>query len=805
MLLLPLSVAVPLLLAVIAPWLIRRFGSRVCVPLALVPLGLGVALVAAWAQAPSNELPAFFAPWASALGLDWGFRLDGLALLFSGLILGIGTLVLLYCSGYFGKKPVLGAEVVGWLLAFLAAMLGIVIADNLLLLFVFWELTSISSFMLIGVTRTPEARAAAKCALLTTVLGGLAMLAGFVLMGMAYETYSISAMVEAGPMGATHPEFYVAAFVLVLIGAVTKSAQFPFHFWLPGAMAAPTPVSAYLHSATMVKAGVFLLARLNPVLGGTEWWLIGVTAFGAATVLVAFITLPRLADLKQILAYSTVISLGAMTLLLGLAEPTGGLSIIAALVFLLAHALYKSALFLSAGSVDHGSGTRDVWQLRGLRRTMPVTAALAAVAALSMAGVAPFLGFVAKEKALLVALEAELGVWWYGLMLTMVVTALAAVYVAVRVAWTPYFGRTNEVAEKAHESPRTMLIAMAVPALLGLAAGFLLPFVGAQIIAPAAHSVAGMPLETKLELWHGFTPELFIGLGALVLGVLFAAVAPALARFLPKRPLAQQGYDASLAGMLALGGWLTRTIQNGNLRVYMIVVLLFFVAAILASSLTFALEVQIPYHVEPNEVGIVVAALIAIGAVGTALARSRLVAIFGLGLTGLGLSLLFLLYAAPDLALTLLVVEVLTVVLLVLAFQRLPDYVRSRTPGRTAVAGVVAVAVGVAVTLLVFSALSDPRLGEISETYAKLSVPEGEGRNVVNVILVDFRALDTLGEIVVLAIAAVGMMALVRRGRRALRHPMAQHSGVHPVPRSQRQPGTATSEGKEGADALDHS
>ena len=342
-----------------------------------------------------------------ALGVNLSFTVDGLSLLFALLISGVGALVLVYAGGYLAGSPQLG-RLYAFLLFFMASMLGLVLADNLLLLFVFWELTSLSSYLLIGFDHErAEARAAALQALLVTGGGSLALLAGFLLLGQVGGSLELSALLSR-PGAVTAHLLYVPILLLVLAGAFTKSAQFPFHFWLPAAMAAPTPVSAYLHSATMVKAGVYLLARLSPVLGGTDFWVWLVTVTGSATMLVGAYLALRQSDLKLILAYSTVSALGVMTSLLGLG---GALAVRAALAFLLGHALYKGALFLVAGALDHQTGTRDVDRLAGLARAMPITALAAGLAALSMAGIPPLFGFIAKELSYEATLHAPASAW----------------------------------------------------------------------------------------------------------------------------------------------------------------------------------------------------------------------------------------------------------------------------------------------------------------------------------------------------------------------------------------------------------
>ena len=744
--------------AFFTPWLVRRFPSHAGRLLALLPLAQTIYFAVLLVRSVPGEAGGFSLPWAASLGLQLSFRTDGLGLLFALLISGIGCLVVLYGSGYLKGHRDLGRFYL-WLFVFMASMLGVVLADNLILLFVFWELTSLSSFMLIGFKHDEQrSRDAALQALLVTGLGGLVMLAGFILLGETGGTYEISQLLTRGDLLRTSP-LYLPALILVLVGAFTKSAQFPFHFWLPNAMEAPTPVSAYLHSATMVKAGVYLIARLNPALGGTAAWHTIIAIVGAATMLAgAYLALSQ-TDLKRMLAYSTVAALGTMTLLIGLGD---SLAIKAAIIFLFTHALYKGGLFMVAGSVDHEAGTRDVNRLGGLARKMPYTAVAAAFAALSMAGLPPLFGFISKEVLYERSLEA--GGW---VSAVAVFAALANIFVAGLVAVTPFWRRSsnNENNEQPiHEAPPSMIIGPAILAAISLLAG-LFPAQTGNLLTSAVSASAGEVVKVKLALWHGLTTELGLSLLTVLAGIaLYAAHRPVqrLLGYFKNIPGPERLYALSLKGLVAFAAGCTRILQNGYLRYYLATIILSVVSGV---SLT--LLVRGGWHWPDQvlelrfyEVALVV--MIIIAAVNATLSRSRLSAVASMGAVGFGIALLYLLYGAPDLAMTQFLIESLTVILFVLAFYHLPHFSRlsaARTHLRDILISIFA---GGLMTVLVLSSLGGQVFQSISEYYAQNSYTLAHGRNVVNVILVDFRGMDTLGEITVLGIAAMGVFALLK-------------------------------------------
>jgi multicomponent Na+:H+ antiporter subunit A len=744
--------------AVIAPWLTNRWRVGSGIVLAILPFFQ--ALFFAYLFFAKVEEPLLVKlPWGAQVGLSLSFNFDGLGLLFALLISGIGCLIAIYAGGYLKGHPDLG-RFYFWLFVFMTAMIGVVLADNLILLFVFWELTSLSSFFLIGFKHDEQrSRDAALQALLVTGLGGLAMLAGFVMIGEVGGTYEISELLRTGDLLREHA-LYLPALLLVLVGAFTKSAQFPFHFWLPNAMEAPTPVSAYLHSATMVKAGVYLLARLLPVLGGTPEWQTIIVIIGALTTAVgAFLAIGQ-TDLKRLLAYSTVSALGTMTLLLGLG---GDQAVKAAVVFITAHAFYKGALFMVAGSVDHETGTRDIRFLGSLGRKMPLTAISAGLAALSMAGVLPLFGFVAKELLYEKILNTE--PW---IIAAVAFGALVNVVVAILVAVNPFWRRPLETAEtplkKVHEAPAAMLAGPLVLALAGLAAGIFSAQSG-QLLASAVSASAGQLVDVKLFLWHGFTPAFILSLITLAGGIgIYLLISPIRRLFLQayRLPGPEKSYQLTWSATLGLAAKLTNLLQSGYLRYYLTIIIVSVVGGV---SVTLFIKNgwHLPEQIlEPRfyEIGLVLIILAA--AFNATISKSRLAAVASMGAIGFGIALIYLLYGAPDLAMTQFLIESLTVVLFVVAFYHLPRFSDFSTRLARIRDIFIAVCAGALMTALVLSSIGGQLFPTISRYFAENAYTLGHGRNVVNVILVDFRGIDTLGEITVLGISAIGVFALLK-------------------------------------------
>jgi len=750
--------AIPLVALMCVPvcaWAVRR-APRTAPWLAMLPAALFLLVL----TLPDGA--SFRLAWIPSLGVELSLRLDGLSRLLALLITGIGAGVFLYAASYLAGHPQLH-RFLATLTLFMAAMLGAVLADDLLLLFVFWELTSLASFLLIGFdAHRSESRRAAQQGLMVTVAGGLAMLAGFLLLGDAAGTFRISAIVVQGATLAAHP---AASWIVVLIavGCFAKSAQWPLHFWLPNAMAAPTPVSAYLHSATMVKLGVYLLARLNPAFQDMALWQGLLTGAGAATMVTGAVLALRERDLKRKLAWSTVVALGTLVMLIGIDDP---MAATAAVVFLLVHALYKASLFLIAGIVDKKAGTRDAMHLRGLGRRMPLTAAAALLAGLSMAGAPGFIGALAKDLVFTVHVGLP------GLLpgIALLVNA-AMVVVAGIVAARPFMGVPMRTEQMAKDPPAAMLVAPLILGGLGLLLGMAPQLVATTIIDPAAAAMLGRPTGIVLAGKKG---------GVLVLTMSLSAFALGLLMFLGWRrlqpSLAGQGwldaygpdaaYGRAMRGLAAGAAALTRRVQGGSLRAYLAASLvLVFGGAGLLLAVRGGLALPAPgLWATPAQLAL--GAVIAAGA----LAACRLRALFGqvmaAGLVGFGVGILFLTLGAADLAFTQFTVEILAIVLLVAILARLPFHaLDERRAGERRRDALLAAGVGVLGTAILLAVLSVPFDPAIQGWMGQAAVPEAKGRNVVNVVIVDFRALDTLGEIAVLLIAALAATVLLRRAR----------------------------------------
>ena len=729
----------------------------------------GCAAVAATAPAVfAGEVLRWSQPWMPALQLAFGFRMDGLAWMFALLILGIGALVVLYAAWYLdGGDP--AARFFMFLLMFMGSMLGVVLAGNLLLLVVFWEATSLSSFLLIGYWhRRADAREGARMALAVTGGGGLALLGGVLLVGHIAGSYELDQVLAAGDAIRGHA-LYVPALVLVLLGAFTKSAQFPFHFWLPHAMAAPTPVSAYLHSATMVKAGVFLLARLYPALGGSEPWFWLVTLTGLATLLAGAYLAIFQHDLKGLLAYSTISHLGLITMLFGLDED---LAVVAGVFHILNHATFKASLFMSAGIIDHETGTRDMRRLGGLIRPMPITSSLGIVAAAAMAGVPLLNGFLSKEMFFAETLgKAGDGLALWLLPLGATVAGTLSVAYSVRFVHEVFFGaRATDLPRAPHEPPRFMRVPVEILVMLCVAVGIAPAVTIGPILAPAALAALGAPLpEYSLAIWHGLNLPLAMSAVATLGGL---ALYAGLQHFIDLHRLVHLPRGGREAFLLAqrtvLRGTrrLTFALQNGRLQRYLLLLVGFAIAAGVAPALLSERPIGLPAigaaGAAPNGAFVAVWAIGVAATLATAAAhRRRLLALVLIGAVGLVVSLAFVWFSAPDLALTQILVEVVTVILMMLALRWLPqEGAPEGRPLRKARDLAIAAAAGAGLAALAFAVLGRP-LDSISPYFLQTAVPQGGGANAVNVILVDYRGFDTFGEITVLGIAAVVIWALV--------------------------------------------
>ena len=749
----------PFILLPLAGWLGARPGSARL--LAVVPALLTAYFGFAYQRVNSAGAFTVDAPWAPALGLSLSFNFDGLGLFFATLITAIGTLIVLYASKYLEGHADTGKFQVS-LFAFMGAMLGLVLADNVLTLFVFWELTGFTSYLLIGFEHEkPESRRAALQALLVTGAGGLALLAAGILMTQAAGTSSLSSLVAAGSSLTQHST-YGAITVLILLAAFTKSAQFPFHFWLPNAMQAPTPVSAYLHSATMVKAGVYLIARMTPLLGGTALWTGSITVVGALTMLGASYRAVQETDLKRILAYSTIGALGVLMLLLGIGTPEAAT---AALVYLLAHACYKGALFLVAGSLEHETGTRDVRSLAGLARTMPKTAAAGMLAAASMAGVPLFFGFIAKER----FYESVGAVGLFGLpagtlLVAAVFSSMLLGSAGFMAGVSPFIGR-GMPARESHEAPTFLWIGPLVLAVLGLLIGV----AAAVVRSPLALAVASITPNAppmSLEIWHGFSLTLFLSALTLAGAVCLFLVRDPIRRVLrPKTLRTERAYTGVLAGLDAISRAIAPRLQSASLRSYALIVVtagvVFVGSALVVSRALPTVSRWTPIALHEAVVG----SLIIAAALSAAVARSNMAAALSLGVVGYGVALIYGLFGAPDLAMTQFAVETLTVVIFVLVFYQLRGFGDLSSRLVKARDAVVAIAAGAVITVLTLFIGASGTTSRLSSYFADMAPTAAHGRNIVNVILVDFRGLDTLGETTVLVTVAVGVRALLLIGR----------------------------------------
>jgi multicomponent K+:H+ antiporter subunit A len=700
--------------------------------------------------------------WLPALGLNATFFLDGLGLLFAGLILGIGLLIIIYARFYLAKSDPMG-QFYTYLMLFQGAMVGIVLSDNILLLLIFWELTSLSSFLLIGYWKhLPEGRQGARMALAVTAGGGLCLIAGMLILGGIVGSYDLTVILENKEL-IQASDWYLPALILILLGAFTKSAQFPFHFWLPHAMAAPTPVSAYLHSATMVKAGLFLMARLWPVLAGTPEWFWIVSSAGLITMVMAAKIAFFKDDLKALLAFSTVSHLGLITMLLGFGTKAAAT---VAVFHIINHATFKAALFMTAGIVDHEAHTRDLRRLGGLRTLMPITFGIALLASLSMAGIPPLNGFLSKE---LMLEEAAHTVWitpWaMGVLAT--IGALFSVAYSFRFLAHGFLGPVrDDYPHTPHDPGPGLWGAPAFLATLVVLIGLFPMVTAAWLVDAAATAVTGEPVAAKITHWHGlYAPALWMSLAAVGGGLVALGAYPRLRAMwdATPRPEAKPIFDGIIEPLAALARSTTEALHNSSLsRAIAVAVLAIAAAAAWAwSGGTHLAGTRDLVPVEPVALAVWIVML---GAALTVpfLHRNRVVALLLTGVVGLIIAPLFAYFSAPDLALTQISVEVVTILLMLLALNFLPKTtpVESPAPRRLFDAGIATVA-GAGVGWLAWSMMTRaPANPPISAFHLAQSSPGAGGTNAVNTIIVDFRGFDTYGEIIVLGIAALVIYAL---------------------------------------------
>lgn len=784
--------ALPLLIAIALPFagavaagLLPTHARNAAAWLAGGVALLGLAMVwAAYPTVSAGGVLRFTAGWMPSLGLDFSLRMDGFAWLFAGLVFGVGVLVVVYARYYMAAEdPV--PRFFAFLLAFMGSMTGVVLSGNLIQLAFFWELTSLFSFLLIGYWHhTAAARDGARMALTVTATGGLCLFAGVLILGHIVGSYELDAVLAAGDLIRAHP-LYLPALVLILLGALTKSAQFPFHFWLPHAMAAPTPVSAYLHSATLVKAGVFLMARLWPVLAGTEAWFWIVGSAGLATLLLGAYVAIFQHDLKGLLAYSTISHLGLITLLLGL---NSELAMVAAIFHVINHATFKASLFMAAGIIDHETGTRDIRRLSGLNRFMPFTARLALIAAGAMAGVPLLNGFLSKEMFFAEALSAKdpLPVFFDILPVAAMVASAFSVAYSLRFIHGTFFGPDPvDLPHKPHEPPAWMRFPVEVLVLACIVIGILpAATVGPYLDMAARAALGAATPEYSLAVWHGFNLPLVMSMAAFAAGlILYRLLQSHLAKGIEGPPLIRslEGRRMFERTMVFLSWRLARTAEGvlGTRRLQPQLRLVV-AAAVLAAGWTVWSRGVGPGNLVPSGIDPVLALIWLLGAacaLGAAWQAKfhRLAALILLGGTGLVVCVTFVWFSAPDLALTQLLVEVVTTILLLLGLRWLPkrmDGAGSR--GSEAVTLTrrlrdlgIATAAGAGMAGLAFGVMTrfPPEL--LARHFLELAYSEGGGTNVVNVILVDFRGFDTMGEIAVLGVVAMTAYALLRRFRPA--------------------------------------
>ncbi|MGV9802550.1 Na+/H+ antiporter subunit A [Mycobacterium sp. NPDC003449] len=753
----------------LAPLLVARWGRAAFYPLALVPLGSLIWVGLNW---PTHDrVPTVHIPWVPELAMDLTLRFDSLAAIMSVLVLAIGALVLFYCAEYFhhhdGKiekrLPSFAAELV----AFSGAMFGLVVSDNMLVLYIFWETTTVLSFLLVGhYAERATSRRAATQALLVTTFGGLAMLVGIIVLGNLAGTYLLSELIATPPTG-------VAASIgvaLILVGALSKSAIVPMHFWLPGAMAAPTPVSAYLHAAAMVKAGVYLVARMTPGFADTSFWRPMVVGLGLLTMLLAGWRAVREYDLKLILAFGTVSQLGLITVMVGAGGPD---MMLAGLAMLCAHAMFKAALFMVVGVIDHATGTRDIRRLAGLGRTHRPLLVIAAGATASMAALPPFFGFVAKEADLeTVAHSPALGAFAPYVLAGIVVGSVFTTIYSLRFLWGAFSDKGHSepsvrVAEM-HRPPVSFLIPPAILAAAGLAFG-LWPAGLDSVLDEYADTVPGGSTY-HLALWHGLGLPLLLSIVVLTVGTAAFFGRNRLPRtpFGSATPLgnADRIYDAVIRGLDVVSVRLTGETQRGSLPATQSVILCTLVALPIA-TLVLGTHNRPELALWGSPLQVVVGLIMLAAAVGTTVMRNRLAAVLLVGVTGYGCGTIFAFHGAPDLALTQFLVETLVLVIFVLVLRTLPaESDAAKINHRRVPRAILAVAVGASVTALTVYAMAARTGVGIAELLPDAAYYRGHGANTVNVLLVDIRAWDTMGEIMVLLVAATGVASLVFRNRR---------------------------------------
>lgn len=733
--------------------------------LAILPTSLFFFFVAQISEIRNGAVILERHSWVPSLNVNADFKLDGLSLLFSLLITGIGSLIFVYASAYLKNHPFID-RFFGYLCLFMAAMLGMVLSDNILLLFVFWELTTISSFFLIGFNNTSESsRKSAITALSITGIGGFFLLAGLILLSQIGNTYSISELILVSSTITEH-NLYPVILLFVLVGAFTKSAQFPFHFWLPNAMKAPTPVSAYLHSATMVKAGIFLLARMTPVLGGTSQWSSTLMIFGGFTMIYAGVHSLFKTDLKAILAYSTIAALGILVFLIGLGTPE---AFIAMATFIVVHALYKASLFMITGIIDHETGTRNLTKLRGLKKVLFPVYIAGTLAALSSAGLPLTIGFIGKDLIYESTLNSSVNIAIY-ITIAAVITNICLVAAGFMAGIQPFTGKLKTEFEDITLPSKSFWIPPLILSVLGIIFGLFPGVLGGFFVSPVVASMANTKIPVDLKIWHGINTVLILSLATLIVGILVYVInrpSENKVRFVNKFSIiSPEGiYKKSCSLLIRFSHLFTNLMHNGYLRSYVIKIILF-AEVLLIYQLIVGGPLTIDYSLLSEITlfdGATVLFLTA-GVIITLFTKSRLTAVIGTSVVGYALCLLFMIYSAPDLAITQFTIDTLVVVLFVLVMFNLPPFIKMSDTSSKVIFrdAIVSISFGFIMSLIALRVLQVPTSKEVSEFYGTFAYTLAKGKNVVNVILVDFRGVDTMFEIVVLSISAIGVYSLIK-------------------------------------------
>lgn len=787
-------VLTPFIFATIVPYLYKKFNQKIHTGwfVFLIPVFIFAYLITFIPEISGGNTFMKILPWLPSYNIDFAIYMDGLSLIFALLIAGIGALVVLYSIYYMSKDREALHNFYVYLLMFMGAMLGLVFSDNIFVLYVFWEMTSVSSFLLIAYWYEREkSKYGAQKSMLITVFGGLAMLAGLIMLAMMSDTYSIREMLTSHNLEAiTSNTLFLPAMILILLGAFTKSAQFPFSIWLPDAMEAPTPISAYLHSATMVKAGIYLVARLTPIFGGTGEWFWIVTGVGLVTLLYGSVNAVRQTDLKALLAYSTISQLGLIMSLLGMGS--GALyfgygdesfiyatAIFAAIFHLVNHSTFKGCLFMVVGIIDHETGTRDLRKLGGLMHLMPISFTLMIIGGFSMAGLPPFNGFLSKELFFTATLQAAnmsiFNLANLGFVIPVIawVASIFTFIYSMILVFKTFRGKHRfvRVDKPVHEAPFGMLISPLILAILVVAIFFFPNLFSKYFLLPAWEGVlpslaqAG-ELSIKLSPWHGWTPELIMTLGVVGLGILMYLYIRKWYRiynYYPQALTLNTIYNFSLENMEVLSKKATNKYMTGFIRDYLVYIFAFIVVIVGGVFWTFGgftFDVSQDADINIYEAGLVIAMIIS--AVTVLFSKSRLTSILAIGALGFLVSFFFVLFRAPDLALTQLVVETVTTVLFLLCFYHLPELRKEigKIPFKMTNA-IISIGVGVIITVVALSA-KGTRLFDSISSYYENSYELAGAKNIVNAILVDFRGIDTMLEILVLTMAGLGVYTLIK-------------------------------------------